>query len=216
VPAIRRKCMKRTRHVSRRVALSLIMVLGPAMRVSAQTVETFPTQNAALAAIKSRYTITIGLEVSAKNPDLSQRPISLHMSNADVPGVLDELVREWPGYMWTLRDGVYDLYPRDSAAGILDEKISSFAILNASPSEASHAIDRLPEVRRWLTEHGVRRRELETGNMSVVGVSRTNASLSLSDVPLRTLLNRLADELPSRQWTVVRYGDSAQYLAIYF
>lgn len=117
--------------------------------------------------------------------------------------------------VWALQDGVYDLR-QGGGASVLDQRISSFSIANASPAEASEAIGRLPEFRRWLADNGVTRRDLETGKMSLAGVSGPKVSLSVSNVTLRTILNQLARQLPSKQWSAARYGDRSQYLAIWF
>ncbi len=198
-----------------KIILGLAIVLGRVQCTVGQAPRTFPSEREALAALKTRYGLALGIEASAKNPDPPQGPITLHLPPGDAAKAFDELVAQLPNCVWELRDGVYDLHPKDATASILDERILSFSVVGASPAEASDAITRLPEVQRWLALRGVTRREIETGAMSLAAKSAGKATLSLRNVSLRTVLNNLAKQFPSQQWSVVLYGNQAQYLAIY-
>jgi hypothetical protein len=197
------------------VILGLALAFGRTQCAIGQEARTFFSENEALAAIKASYGVVLGVEASPKSPGLPHGPITLHLPPGDAAKAFDELVAQLPNCIWELRDGVYDLRPKDDTASILDERISLFSVIRASPAEASDAITRLPEVQRWLALRGVTRREIETGAMSLASKSAGKASLSMRNVMLRTVLNNLAKQFPSQQWSVVRYGDQAQYLAVY-
>jgi hypothetical protein len=190
------------------VTLGLHIFLFP---VSARTAQTFPTLTSALDAMGLRYKVHFGLEYSQNDQD--KTPITLDLSADNVNSVLNDLIGQKPEYQWSIRDGVYDLFPKQNLVSLLDAQIRFFSIENASLKEASKAIDELPEVRDWLAKQGVTRRELELGSSNQSPDLRV--SLTLTGVTLRCVLNRLVKVMGGVDWIVVRYGEKQQYIAIY-
>lgn len=177
---------------------------------SAQVVGKYRTLSESLAAVQDKFHLTLGLEVAVDDPD--KDPIVLDLSSPDPAVAFNQIVAQRAWYHWNFQDGVYDLSPKDGPQSVLDITITSYSVRNLSVVEASDAISKLPEVQQWLVEHNVRRRELETGPPASDG----KVSLSLTDVNLRAVLNAVARRSAGKRWTVVRYGDRMQYLAIYF
>lgn len=173
--------------------------------------QTFPTLRNALEVIASRYRIHIGLEFVTNDSDAT--PINLDLSGDEVGPVLDRLIVQRPAYIWNIQDGVCDVYPRAARDGLLDVNIRAFSVKDATPEEASRAISELSEVKNWLSRYGVRRRELETGPRWKNSDRRV--SLTLTNVPLRSVLNNLVKEAQEIDWIVIRYGEKAEYIGIY-
>lgn len=202
--------MRYRREILGYTLAALLALLGSHSQGAPPT-QTFPSLTNALDAIGSRYRIQLGLELVTN--DSNGAPISLDLSGHEVGPVLDSLIVQRPAYIWSLQDGVYDLYPRVARDSVLDVNIRTFSVKQATPEEASRAISDLQEVKEWLSRYGVRRRELETGPRWKN--SERRVSLTLSGVSLRSVLNHLVKELEGTDWIVVRYGDKAEYIAIY-
>lgn len=193
--------------------LASILVLGQrdVQPLLALTAQTFPTMSTAVDAIATQYEVQVGLEFAMNDPD--RLPLSLDLSGTVVAPVLDSLVTQKPDYTWKVSEGVYDIYPKLAKDGVLNLRIRTFSVTNATGQEVSNAIGALPEVKEWMLRHGVKRRELETG--SRWRESDPRVTLSLKNVPLRSILNHVLKERKAKEWIVVRYGEKQEYIAIY-
>jgi hypothetical protein len=172
--------------------------------------QTFPNLTTALDAIGTRYKIHLGLESVSDDQDL---PITLDLSSGDVGTILNSLVAQRSRYVWALRDGTYDIYPKSNPHSILDVKIRSFSLNKVSYETASREMSELPELKEWLSKQGVIRRELQVG--SIDANTKLQISLTVSAVSLRTVLNLINQETSHPYWVVSRYGDRKQYVGIY-
>lgn len=176
-----------------------------------QPEQTFPTMTSALETIATRYGTHLGLEYAPNDPD--RVPVTLKFSEETIDAVLNSLIAQKPKYTWREIDGVYDLYPIHAGDSLLKVHVHSFIVDNMSLETASRAITELPEIKTWLMRHGVRRHELELGPGRK---SSIRVSLTLKEIPLRSILNHLVQKTGGTNWVVVRYGSSMQYIAIYF
>lgn len=199
------------------LAVTAVSILG-VVRVSAQGSnrvqagpEIFATMSSALGAIGAKFNVLIGLEYAVGDQD--RTPISLDMSSSEAAMALNSLVAQKPEYKWKLENGVYDVYPKAESDSLLDVAIQKFSVNAATPREISAAIDDVPEVRLWLTTHGVRRNELETG--SRWKASDRRISLTMIDTSVRSVLNRVIQLTGRPNWTVVRYGEHLEFIGIY-
>jgi hypothetical protein len=94
--------------------------------------ETFTTLRVALDEIASAYKVQVGLEYATNDKDL--QPINLNLSVKSIEAVLGQLTNQKSDYSWSLKEGVYDVYPKSRPDSILDVKIHEFSIENASSS----------------------------------------------------------------------------------
>lgn len=188
-----------------------LLVLGDVRSPLARAAQTFPTMSTAVDAIATQYKVRVGLELAMSDAD--RLPISLDLSRPKVAALLDSLVRQKPDYTWQVEDGVYNIYPKFVKDSVLNLRIRTFSVTNATGQELSTAIGALPEVKKWMLKNGVQRRELETG--SRWRESDPRVTLTLKDVTLRTILNLALKERRAKEWIVVRYGDKQQYIGIY-
>lgn len=189
--------------------LALIFVIGRGDLALAT--ETFPTLSAAVDAIVIQYEVKVGLEYAMNDPD--RLAVKLDLSGAMVAPVFDSLVKQKPDYTWKVSEEVYDIYPKLVKDSVLDLRIRTFSVTNATGKEVSDAIGALPEVKEWMLQRGVQRREFETG--SRWRESDPRVTLSLKNLPLRNILNRVLKERKAKEWIVVRYGAKQEYIAIY-
>jgi hypothetical protein len=94
--------------------------------------------------------------------------------------------------------------------------IALYYVNDATPQEASDAITRLPELQRWLSDHHAARSEIIAGPRWGEHSEQTKISLELHNVPLRAILNKLFSKVGSNGWSITRWGDKKQFLAINF
>jgi hypothetical protein len=174
--------------------------------------QTYPTLTGALDGIGAKYKAHLGLEYAFDDTDGT--PLTLDLSAATIEPVLDQLIAQQPQYAWCLKGGVYDIYPRSNPDSVLDVVVSRFSINDANPAEASTAISELPEVKEWLANRGVVRRELEASGPKQE--PKLRISVALTDVTLRRILDRLILQPGRVYWVVMRYGDDQEFLGIYF
>ena len=139
-----------------------LLVLGDVRSPLARAAQTFPTMSTAVDAIATQYKVRVGLELAMSDADRLR--ISLDLSRPKVAALLDSLVRQKPDYTWQVEDGVYNIYPKFVKDSVLNLRIRTFSVTNATGQELSTAIGALPEVKKWMLKNGVQRRELETGS----------------------------------------------------
>ena len=126
---------------------------------------------------------------------------------------LNHLVEQRPEFVWKqLSDGTCDLYP-NAKDNLSDLMLKNYAVKDATLAEASRALNSLPEFQSWLSTRKVTRREFQTGPS---WNPDQRMALDLTDVPLRTVLNKLIKTFDLTNWTIARYGDKKEYIAIYF
>src|ERR1700674_2286043 len=138
--------------------LTLMMMM--AASAVAQTTQTFTDISIGLDALRRTYHISTGFEVASADTT----PFTLDLSGKDVARVFDALIVRNPNYVWTLRDGVYDLYPGRQDGSFSQLSIANFLLANATPEQAQEALFNLPEVKNWLLRHRARRNTAGEGS----------------------------------------------------
>jgi len=194
--------------------LLLISTVIPALRGQndGRNGQTFSKIDLAVQAIREAYSIRTGTETAADDADI--QPINLDLGGKDIPEVFRHLVSQRRAYSWVLENGVYDLYPAANGQGLSEITVHAFILKDASRLDASQELSKLPELQKWLSDHHASRKEII--NESTYRNKDQRVSLSLSDMPLRTVLNELIGSFGDTQWAISHYGDRMQYVAIYF
>lgn len=193
------------------LTFSMFVLLGFGHSSFGQASRTWSTLDQSMTAVQDRFHVAIGVEMAGGDPD--KDPISLDLSGSDPARAFEQIVAQRPQYRWSLQDGAYVLYAANDRSSVLDVSIASYSVKNLSVDEASDALSKLPEVQQWLGAHNVRRRELEAWGSHA---PKDRISVSLTGVKLRDVLNAIAAQSTRKRWTVIRYGETMQYLAIYF
>src|SRR4029077_12287469 len=164
--------------------------------------------------VRQSYAIPIGLEISDTDPD--NTPIVLDLPAKNPEAVFESIALQRPVYQWKLEGGVYELYPKAVPDRISDMSIALYFIKDATPQEASDAITRLPELQRWLSDHHSMRSDILSGPRWGVHPEQTKISLELHNVTISAILNKLFSTVGGNGWTISRWGDKNQFLAINF
>jgi hypothetical protein len=164
----------------------------------AQSEETFSNIDFALQAIRQTFNVSTGFETAVG--DIDKIPITLDLSGNSVTRVFDALVTQRPDYVWSLKDGFYDLYPKMKAQSFSQINVTNYVVRDATLREAVDAIEKLPEIKRWLTHH--RKRRVDLMNVAGPPPPQERRSLALENVQVRTILNQLYSSFGERQWTI--------------
>jgi hypothetical protein len=206
---MRNKVFNRKGYLTRALS-SVIMLTGMLPCCLAQS-ETFPTLTSAPDSIGAKFHVRFGLEYEASDKD--RDAFALNLGVDTVAQVMDELVSQKTKYKWKLVNGIYDIYPKESADSITAVKIKAFHTSNENFQAVSRAVADIPEVKEWLEKNGVKRREFQIGS---AGKTESRMSMALSQTTLRSVLNQIVAQDERAYWVVVRYGDKLEYISITF
>lgn len=184
----------------------------------AQSPQTFSSISLALEAIRQTFSVSTGFENVPG--DLDKNAVTIELSSDNVGRVFDSLVAQRPTYTWILKDGVYDLYPKNKDISFVRLTVASYVVTNATFGEATSALDKSPNVQKWLSRYHLRRADLITGIglMQPRGAQpqadrRPRISLALKRVPILTILNQAYDKFAGTHWVVWHDG---QDISIFF
>jgi hypothetical protein len=147
---------------------------------------------------------------------LRNRSISIEMHRGTREELLNEIVEHEPGYTWEERDGVVNVFPRAHVDTVLDIRIARFHVRNAGYSEIHAAIVAQPEVKEWLERNKLTERTPAPIDILIGknGSDLPRISLELRDVTLREIMNAIIRSAGFRFWSVGRWGEKDEYLAI--
>jgi hypothetical protein len=206
--------------VSLKSALPLLLMLSSLQKPAcswAQSSQTFASIGLALQGIRETFSVSTGFE--NVTGDLDKAPVTIDLSGNNVARVFDSLVAQRPAYLWMLKDGVYDLYPKNKDISFVRLSVASYVVTDATFIEAMEAIDKSPNIQKWLSRHNTRRANLITGRglMQPRGVPppdrRPRVSLALKSVQVLTILNEAYSKLGGTHWVV---WHEAQDVSIFF
>jgi hypothetical protein len=156
--------------------------------------------------------IPIGLETFP--PKASETDIVLDLNHKTVAEILDNLISQRPDYTWTQADGFYDIFPRAKEESLSQVTIRTFSLTEASPRAASDRINDIAEVQAWLTSRGLTRTTLTSG---VPWPRSTHPiTFTLTNVPFRSVMNRLANEVGDTRWDIERGDPQSKSIGINF
>jgi hypothetical protein len=168
----------------------------------AQSAETFSNIDFALRAIRQTFNVSTGFETAVG--DLDKTPVTLDVSGNSVTRVFDALVAQRPNYVWSLKDGFYDVYPK--APNFSQLSVANYIVRDVSLRGAVDAIENAPEIKRWLTHR--RKRRIDLMNIARAGPPplQKRRSLALKNVQVRTILNQVYSSFGETQWTIWHQG----------
>jgi len=173
----------------------------------------------ALSKLSDQYKLPIGLEVAADDDLLKERNVSVRVKAGTVKDVLDAVASECPDYTWELKEDVINVFPkrpnRDPVLeNILAVKLKAFAIEKGTARIeftkdvlSSHELSSLLEANRLNVEY-------EIFSKHDIGSLGRRFSVNVSDVTVRSLLNRVIKRSETKYWLLNRYGENRQYLLL--
>jgi len=169
-----------------------------------QSAETFSNMDFALQAIRQTFNVSTGLELAIGDTD--KTPTALDLSGSSVTRVFDALVTQRPNYVWSLRNGFYDVYPKIKDQSFSQVSVANYIVRDVTLREAVDAIEKAPEIKRWLALNHKRRQNLISVDRIGPPPPQEKRSLSLQNVKVRTILNLVYSSFGEMQWTIWKQG----------
>jgi hypothetical protein len=196
------KSVFRTRRIL--VLFVMLMSLRAPIHGMAQTAEAFSDIDSALQAIRQTFHVSTGFETAVG--DVDKAPIMLDLSGNSVARVFDSLVKQRPNYVWSLRDSFYDVHPTMKAQSFSQVSVANYLVRDATLKEAVDAIEKLPEIKRWLAHHHQRRQNLISVTRAGPPPPQERRSLALKDIQVRSILNQVYGSFGETQWAIWHQG----------
>lgn len=172
------------------------------VRIEAQSI------GALLEKLSLHYDIPVGFE-AASNDD-ERVDYQLDFKKGLLSDLLNEFVARHDQYAWEIRDGVVNIFPKDNYRDalfkdLLATQIDSFAVKKkTSCLELAKSLAATSEVRKVLAAHGTRYQE-RTFSGSYIPQVGQNFALDVSNMTLKSMLNKVIKESPAaRFWLVTR------------
>jgi len=157
------------------------------------------------------YDIPLGLEVSS-DEQLSNR-YRVELSEGTVADLMGQIISQNERYDWIIENGVVNVFPRDKyrdsfLAELLTVRIGSFVVeKNSDCWKLQNDLVNKPEIKAVIDAHGIRVGTNFSG-FYIPQLGR-DFSLKVSDITLKTLLNRIIRESPlARTWIISTDGPS--------
>lgn len=165
------------------------------------------------------YDIPVGFE-AASNDD-EQVDYQLDFKKGSLSDLLNEFVARHDQYVWEIRDGVVNIFPKDNYRDalfrdLLATQIDSFAVKKkTSCLELAKSLAATSEVRKVLAAYGTSYRERSFSGAYIPQVGQ-NFALDVSNMTLKSMLNKVIKESPAaRFWLVTRNSsDQTFFLSV--
>ncbi|HEU4511356.1 MAG TPA: hypothetical protein VFR78_24215 [Pyrinomonadaceae bacterium] len=151
-----------------------------------------------MAALPNTYGVTVGLELDTQ----ARHTVRLSLQDATIADVMNAMVQSSKKFQWQQTGWLVEVWPAAGSNPLLDTKIGSFNVREASPAEAFDKLLTLPEVEANMTTLKLKRRAPESGSGEL---SSPRFSLALEGVTLREALNKIAQESRLAIWTFRNY-----------
>jgi hypothetical protein len=186
------------------VLFVILLSLGAPIHGIAQSAETFSNMDFALLAIRQTFNVSTGLELAVG--DMDKTPIALDLKEKNVTRLFDALVTQRPNYVWSLRDGFYDVYAKIKDQSFSQVSVANYVVRDVTLREAVDAIEKAPEIKRWLSHNHKRRQNLISVDRIGPPPPQEKRSLALQNVKVRTILNLVYSSFGEMQWTIWNQG----------
>ena len=195
--------------------LCTLLVLVGQTSGHAQSVHSYQNINIAIQAIRQAHDVLTGLEIPATD-EANKNPVTFDPSGQDIARVFDSVVARRPAYSWSLKDGVYDVYPKQQGESLSQLNVAAFVLTDSTLDEAQAVLFNLPEVKGWLAAHHAARGG--GGEYSGLGPGPAGpfpqpkrVSLTVTNVRLYTILNQLISRFGRTQWIIDHVPGEGQY-----
>lgn len=145
------------------------------------------------------YDIPIGIEIATNENEIAE--YSLDLKDGSLSDLLTKFVTEHKEYRWEISGGAVNIVPNDGFRDavleqILDTEISRMSIReNTSCGEFERKVFSTPELRQILEATGMTSGDGHLSGPYIPQLGR-HFSLDVSNMRLRTILNRVISESP--------------------
>ena len=179
------------------------------VHIQAQSVASFFSE------LSLSHNVPIGLEIATNDSEFMV--YDMELKKGTVAELLNQFVRAHNLYTWQTVDGVINIFPKDNyrdlaIADLLKTQIASFKIeQNTSCFRLVDSLLATPEVKKQMAASGIKQSGLNFSGGYFPQLGRT-FTLDVSDMTLRSILNKVAKESPlARIWVAKKYGTRQEF-----
>jgi hypothetical protein len=179
------------------------------------------TMNQALAEVAYKYSVPISLE-AATNEDFSKsRRVTVQVTKGKIADVLDSIVNQKPAYTWEVRDTSIRVFPRSEFRDpllqtLLELRISRFVLPKwTARLTFRQTLSGRPELKSLLASYSVSS-SIEAFAPDDIAPFGSDFSLDVENVTVRSILDSIIKDSPTKYWFINRDGENRQYLLINF
>jgi hypothetical protein len=172
----------------------------------------------ALHDIADKYNIPIGVEISPDDDLLKERKILVQFDSGTLKDALNSVVSQNPLYTWNIEDDVVNVFPKNNREpllkALLEARIETISIPpGTSRFSFRESLIKSPELKGILASFGVESNNEVFLSRDIAALGR-GFSLSLSDVTVKSILNRVIRESETKYWIINRDGPHRQYVLL--
>ena len=177
--------------------------------------------NLLLSEIAYKYGVPISLEVAADDDLSKSTRLTVELKSGTLANVLDRIVQQKPSYTWEVTDKTIRVFPKNAARdpvlhALLETKISRFVIQKPTTKYTfREMLTRRPELEALLASNGVSPSNETFSSYDVRPFGR-DFSMDLAEVRVRSILDYVIKNSPTKYWFINRHGEHRQYLLLNF
>jgi hypothetical protein len=160
-------------------------------------------------ALSLSYDIPIGLEIAID--DSARDVYYLKLASGTLSDLLTQFAEEYPEYDWEIKDSVVNIHPkkpfRDNVLGkILEVQVPSFSVTPKTNCWTLESrLTQIAGVKEITDAYGLQPQGLNFSGPQIPQLGR-NFTLELTNVTIRSLLNRVVKESPTAKiWIMKKY-----------
>ena len=177
--------------------------------------------NQALAQIAYKYNVPISLEAAADEDLLKSKRVTVQVTSGKIANVLDRIVQQKPEYTWEANESGVRVFPRSDFRDsllqtVLELRIGRFVLPKRSAKLTfRQTLAGSPELKRLLASYGVKASN-EAFSQYDIAPFGDDFSLNVENTTVRSILDRIIKDSPTKYWFIKRDGENKEYLLINF
>lgn len=179
------------------------------VKIKTQGVESFFSE------LSLYYNIPVGLEIAINDNEFNTYKIDF--KKGALSDLLTQFVNQHNEYTWDIKDGVINIFPKDSYRdsaiyALLKTEISSFSVKERTSCwDLESALIATPEIEKVLVANGLTRNKRNFTGAYIPQLGR-RFTLDVSDMMLKSILNKVIKESPTAKfWCIKRYSDNQTF-----
>lgn len=172
-----------------------------------------------LSELSLSYNMPLGLEIALKDDEAATYQIDF--KKGTLSDLLTQFVAQHDQYSWEIKDGVINVFPKDSDRDplfgeLLETKIRSFSVKQETNCwTLAQSLVATPEIKEVLEMKGATYRSRGFSGSYIPQLGR-NFRLDVSNMTLKSILNKVAKESPTAKFWLLTRNSNDQTLSISF
>ena len=185
------------------------------LRLEAKTI------NQALAEVAYKYSVPISLEAATREDFLTSKRVTVQVTKGKIADVLNSIVKQKTAYTWEVTETSIRVFPRSDFRDpllqtLLELRIGRFVLPKRSAKLTfRQTLSGRPELKNLLADYAVSS-SIEVFSPHDIAPFGNDFSLEVENATVRSILDRITTDSPTKYWFINRDGENRQYLVINF